>query len=224
MTSLVISASDGHDLDAYVSAPTAPDRGAVVLVQEIFGVNAHIRAQADKFAALGYYTIAPALFDRTVRGLELGYAPDDIQTAIAAKTAASDESALLDIAAAVQHVAVHGPVAVVGYCWGGTLAYLASARLSGIAGAVGYYGAGIPAASNEEPRVPVLLHFGDADHSISVSDVHRFSEQRPEVELYLYPAGHGFNCDARPSFNAEASQAAWQRTALFLQSIFGASQ
>ena len=216
MDKVTLQAADGHSLEAYVARPSGTPVGALVVVQEIFGVNSHIRSVADGFAADGWLAIAPALFDRVERGLEIGYSSADIERGKQLKAACNNETALLDIAAAVAHVAASGPVSVVGYCWGGTLTWLAACRLDGLAAAVSYYGGGIGELVSLEPRCPVLAHFGEKDAGIPLSVVDALRRAHPKVEVHLYPAGHGFNCDQRGSFEPDSAALARERTLGFL--------
>jgi carboxymethylenebutenolidase len=213
-----LTAADKHQLGAYRADPKAGARGAVVVIQEIFGVNSHIRAVCDRFADAGYIAVAPALFDRTQRNFESGYSPDEI--AIARKFIADpDWDAMLRGAqAAIDVVAATGPVAIVGFCMGGTVAFLAATRLTGLAAAVCYYGGRIVAFADEKPRCPTQMHFGEKDQSIPMSDVEIIKRKRPDCEIYVYPeAGHGFHCDERGSFHQPSAALAYERTQAFLQ-------
>ena len=211
-----LQAADGHRLAAYRAAPTGKPRGALVVVQEIFGVTSHIRAVADGYAADGWLAIAPAMFDRVERGIELGYTPADIERGRELKGGCSNDHALLDIAAAVDTVRSAGKVAVIGYCWGGTLAWLAACRQPGLAAAVSYYGGGIGELVDLTPRCPVLAHFGERDASIPLSVPEALRTAHPEVEIHIYSAGHGFNCDQRGSFDAASAKLARERSLAFL--------
>ena len=218
MHNLELQASDGHRLGAYRADPTTTTpRGALVVLQEIFGVNSHIRAVADGFAADGWAAIAPALFDRVERGIEIGYSPEDVQRGMQLRAGCTNETTLLDIAATVAAVQSVGRVGVIGYCWGGTLAWLAAARQPGLAGAVAYYGGGIRELLDIEPLCPVLAHFGDRDTSIPLSVSEDMRKKHPQVEVHVYPAGHGFNCDQRGSFDAPSARLARERTLKFLR-------
>jgi len=211
-----LQAADGHRFDAYRALPAGKPRGALVVIQEIFGVNSHIRAMADGYAADGWLAIAPAMFDRVERNVEIGYTPADIERGRNLKAGCSNDAALLDIAATVDAVKSAGRVAVIGYCWGGTLAWLAACRQPGLAAAVCYYGGGIGELIDLTPRCPVLAHFGDRDASIPMSVVEAMREKHPEVEVQVYPAGHGFNCDQRGSFDAVSAALARERSLAFL--------
>jgi len=211
-----LQAADGHRLDAYRAVPSGKPRGALVVVQEIFGVNSHIRAVADGYAADGWLAIAPAMFDRVERGIELGYTPADIERGRELKGGCSNDHALLDIAAAVDTVRSAGKVAVIGYCWGGTLAWLAACRQPGLSAAVSYYGGGIGELIDLTPRCPVLAHFGERDASIPLTVPEALRKAHPEVEIHIYPAGHGFNCDQRGSFDAPSAKLARERSLAFL--------
>ncbi|HUI59567.1 MAG TPA: dienelactone hydrolase family protein [Steroidobacteraceae bacterium] len=209
-----IMARDGHEFQAYLAAPPGKPRGAVAVVQEIFGVNSHIRAVTDGFAAEGYTAIAPSMFDRIRRGIQLGYSPQDIDEGRGYMQQLKLEDTLKDLNAAVAVVRHSGRVGMVGYCWGGAMAYVAASELP-IACAVVYYGR---AASflDRKPRCPVLYHFGLEDRSIPMSDVEQLRAAHPQGIFHQYPAGHGFNCDQRPSYNAEAAALARSRTLEFL--------
>jgi carboxymethylenebutenolidase len=213
-----LAAADKHQLGAYRADPKGAPKGAIVVVQEIFGVNSHIRAVCDRFAGEGYVAVAPALFDRQQPGFESGYSPDEI--ANARKFIASPDWAamLRDVQAAITDVKSIGPVGIVGFCMGGTVAFLAATRLDGLSAAVCYYGGRIAAFADEKPRCPVQMHFGDQDQSIPMSDVETIKQKRPDSEIHIYPgAGHGFHCDERASFNEQSARTAWQRTMAFLQ-------
>jgi carboxymethylenebutenolidase len=216
-----LKAADGHTLDAYVAEPSAKARGAVVVIQEIFGVNSHIKAVADGFAADGYLAIAPALFDRVQRRYETGYSQPEVQAGRDVRGKITNEQALADVQAAIDHVKGAGNVGVVGYCWGGTIAWLAASRASGISAAVSYYGGGVPEAKDEKPRVPTMLHFGETDASIPVDKAKEVAAAHPGVPTYFYPAGHGFNCDHRASYNEPSAREARARTLEFLRKNVG---
>jgi carboxymethylenebutenolidase len=213
MTTLM--ARDGHEFNAWLTAPAGAARGAVVIAQEIFGVNHHIRGVAEGFAAAGYLAIAPGLFDRIRRGIELGYSEKDTQEGRGYRLQIPKEKTLLDLAASINVVKHAGRVAVIGYCWGGTLAYLAACELP-IACAVSYYGGQIKDHLAKSPRRPVLYHFGERDPYIPLSDVEKIRAADPDGEFHLYPADHGFNCDERASYDAASAKLARERTLAFL--------
>jgi carboxymethylenebutenolidase len=213
---LDLTAADGHKLSAYRADPSGTPKGAIVVIQEIFGVNHHIRNVTDKFAAEGYVAIAPALFDRAERGVEVGYDAASIATGREVRGKIKDTEMLADTQAAIDAVSGIGKVAVVGYCLGGTIAYLSATRLNGIAAAVGYYGGGIAATASEKTKVPVMLHFGDADQGIPLTDVDKIRAAHPEIPIHVYHAGHGFSCDERGSFEPESAKVALGRTLDFL--------
>jgi len=213
---LTLNAADGNNLSAYRADPEGAARGAVVVLQEIFGVNSHIRAVCDRLAAAGYVAVAPALFDRFVRNFETGYSPEEVAAARKYLQNLDWDALIRDTEAAVAAVRPVGSVAVVGFCLGGSLAYLAALRIDGLAAAVGYYGGQVARYADEKPRCPVQLHFGETDHSIPLSDVETVRAKRPETPVYIYPAGHGFNCDERAAFHAPSAAMAWSRTLGFL--------
>jgi len=209
-----IMARDGHEFQAWLAAPPGRPRGAVVIVQEIFGVNGHIRAVTEGFAAAGYTAIAPCLFDRIRGGIELGYTQPQLQEGAGYMKQIAPETALKDIAAAVAVVRHSGRTGVVGFCWGGMLAYLAACELPLAAAAV-YYGK-IVACLERKPRCPVIYHFGSADRSIPLADVERIRAAYPAAPLYVYEgAGHGFNCEQRDSYDPQAAALARTRTLEF---------
>lgn len=217
---LKLAAADGHELDAYVARPAHRVKGGLVVCQEIFGVNHHIRAVADGYAGDGYLAIAPALFDRVRPGIELGYDEAGVAEGRDIRTALSWDKAVVDVAAAVEAAREAGKVGVIGYCWGGSLAWLAACRLQ-IAAAVGYYGGQIHEHRQERPACPVLLHFGERDAMIPAAHVADISELHPEVEVHAYPAGHGFNCDARAAFDKQSAHVARGRSLRFLAEHLG---
>ncbi|HUC63205.1 MAG TPA: dienelactone hydrolase family protein [Alphaproteobacteria bacterium] len=210
---LTLTAADGFKLSAYRADAAGKPKGALVVIQEIFGVNIHIRNVCDGFAKDGYTAIAPALFDRAQRGVELGYTPDDIARGREIRGKLDWDGVLKDVSAAIANVASVGKVGVVGYCFGGTVAWLAATRLPGVASAVGYYGGQIVQFKDEKSKVPVMLHFGDKDQSIPMADVDAIKAAQPAVPVWVYPgAGHGFSCDHRPSFHKDSFETARLRT------------
>jgi carboxymethylenebutenolidase len=210
-----LMARDGHEFNAWLTAPTGPARGAILLCQEIFGVNHHIRGVADGFAADGYLTIAPCLFDRVRRGIELGYSPAETQEGRGYRLRIPKEKTLLDLAASLNVVKHAGRVAAIGYCWGGTLAYLAACELP-VACAVSYYGGQVKDQLDKRPKRPVLYHFGELDPYIALTDVEKIRAADPGGEFHLYPADHGFNCEERASYDAASARLARERTLAFL--------
>ncbi len=217
MTGVTLSASDGHKLGAYRADPEADPRGGVVVVQEIFGVNTHIRSICDRLAEIGYVAIAPALFDRTERGFQSGYAPEEVERARSFIADPDWDAFVRDTDAARAAVAGAGKVGVIGFCMGGTVAFLAATRLDGVSAACGFYGGRIAAFADETPRCATQLHYGAEDHGIPLSNVESVRAQRPDCDVFVYDgAGHGFHCDERASFHEQASQLAWQRTTAFL--------
>jgi carboxymethylenebutenolidase len=210
---ITLTAEDGHKLAAYRAAPKGAPRGGFVVVQEIFGVNSHIKSVCDGFAADGYVALAPAIFDRVERDFAIGYKPEDIERGRAVRGKLSVEDAVKDVGAAVKALAAERlKVGVVGYCFGGTLAWLAATRIAGVACAVGYYGGGIADAAAETPRCPALLHWGETDQSIPPEHHARVRAAHPDLPMHVYPAGHGFNCDQRASYHEPSAKLARQRT------------
>jgi carboxymethylenebutenolidase len=219
---LTLSAEDGHQLAAYRATPAAAPRGGLVVVQEIFGVNAHIKKVTDGWAADGFVALAPALFDRVERGVDMGYGPSDIQQGRELRGKISTDDSVRDVRAAVRELARAGlRVGVVGYCWGGTMAWLAATRIDGLAAAVGYYGGGIADTAGEAPRCPVMLHFGETDASIPKEHYEKVQRLHPALPVHVYPAGHGFSCDARASYHEPSARLARERTLAFFRQNIG---
>lgn len=218
---LTLTASDGFTLGAYRADPPDQPRGGLVVIQEIFGVNHHIRSVCDRFAALGYVALAPAVFDRYVRNFESGYSPAEVEEARKFIPRIDWRAMLRDTAAAVAALQSVGKVGIIGYCMGGTVAFLAAGKLDGLSAAVGYYGGQTARNADLVPRVPVLLHFGEHDTSIPLSDVETLRQKRPECEICLYDAGHAFNCDERANYNPASAQLALTRTLAFLAKHVG---
>jgi len=216
-----LTAADGFKLAAYRADPAGKARGALVVAQEIFGVNSHIKSVCDGFAADGYVAIAPALFDRYERGVDIGYTPADIAKGRELKGKTTIDAALRDVAAARDAVSSSGKVGVVGYCWGGYVAWMTASRLPGFACAIPYYGGGMLEASGEQPKCPLIAHFGERDANIPVAGVRELAAAHPEAQVYIYPADHGFNCDQRASYDAAAAKLARERTLAFLQRHVG---
>ncbi|MCS6948802.1 MAG: dienelactone hydrolase family protein [Steroidobacteraceae bacterium] len=212
MTTLM--ARDGHEFQAYLCAPKGSARGAILVQQEVFGVNQHIREVADGFAAEGYLTIAPSMFDRIRRGIQLGYTPAEIQEGIGYMMQTTKEQALANMAAAINVVKHAGKVGVVGYCWGGLCAYWAACELP-VAAAVCYYGGGIHNHLDKTPKVPTMYHYGEKDSYIPLSDVEKVKQAHPAGTFYLYSANHGFNCNMRGDYHPESAALARKRTLEF---------
>ncbi len=213
-----LTAADHHQLGAYRADPKGPAQGRVVVIQEIFGVNKHIRAVCDRLAGEGFTAVAPALFDRAEKNFECGYTPDEI--ANARKFVANPDfgAMLRDTQSAIDVLKKEGPVGIVGYCLGGTIAFLTACDGHGLSAAVCYYGGHIIKMVDKKPKCPTQMHFGEKDAGIPMTDVETIKKKHPESEIYAYPdAGHGFNCDERGSYNEAAAKLAWQRTMDFLR-------
>jgi carboxymethylenebutenolidase len=213
-----LTASDSFKLGAYRADPSGAAKGGIVVIQEIFGVNHHIRAICDRVAAEGYAAVAPAVFDRQQPSFECGYTPDEI--ANARKFVANPDwgAMLLDVQAAIDELKKSGPVAIMGFCMGGTIAFLSACKLNGLSASVCYYGGQIAKNADQKPKVPTQMHFGEKDASIPMSDVDLIKQKRSgDCEIYVYPdAQHGFSCDERGSYQEAAAKLSWQRTMAFL--------
>jgi len=215
---VTLNAEDGHKLAAYRAAPSGTPRGALVVVQEIFGVTSHIKKVCDGFAADGYVALAPALFDRVEPGYATGYTQEDVERGRNVRQKLGWDPMVMDMRAAVAELKKTGQkVGVVGYCMGGSVAWLAATRIPGVSAAVGYYGGAVAEFANEPPRCPVLLHFGETDASIPREHWDKVREAQPTVPMHIYPAGHGFNCEARASYHEPSARLARERTIEFLR-------
>ncbi len=214
---ITLTAEDGHSFGAYRAAPAGKPKAGLVVIQEIFGVNHHIKNVTDGFAADGYVALAPAIFDRAEPGFETGYQPADIERGRAVRGKIDIGDMVKDVRAAVGSLKAEGlKVAVVGYCLGGTLAWLAATRIDGLIGAVSYYGGGVAETASEKPRCPVVFHFGETDASIPPDHHAKIRAAHPTLPMHIYPAGHGFSCDERGSFHAPSATLARTRTLEFL--------
>ena len=219
----ILLKSQAGDIAAYLATPKGPAKGGVVVIQEIFGVNHHIKAVTDKFAADGYVALAPRFFDHIKKNIELGYTPDTIaEGRNYVMTSGFTDKAVQDVQAAMDELKKRGArkVGVTGYCWGGTISWLAATRLKPDA-VSGYYGGGIHGTKNEKPTVPTQLHFGDKDMHIPMAHVNEIRKLHPGVEVYDYPADHGFHCDERGSYDAAASTKAMERTLAHFKKYVG---
>jgi carboxymethylenebutenolidase len=205
--------SDGKTIGVYQVEPKGARRGGLVLIQEIFGVTDHIKECSDGFADEGYEVLAPALYDREAPGLQASYTPEDIQRAIKiARELHPLDLSIADTQTTINALTSKGKVFITGYCYGGSISWLAACRLTGLAAAAGYYGSLVPQFANENPKCPTILHFGEHDHGIPMEGVEKVKAAHPEVKVYVYDAGHGFNSDRRSDYNAEAAKLARQRT------------
>lgn len=208
-----LTASDGFKSGGYRADPAGTPKAAVVVIQEIFGVNHHIRAICDRLADEGYAAIAPAIFDRIERNFQSGYSPDEI--VVARKFVANPDwdAMLRDTQAAINAAKPFGPVGIIGFCLGGSVAYAAATKLSGLTAAIGYYGGAVVRFADEKPKVPTQLHFGEKDAGIPISDVETIRSKRPDVAIHIYPdAQHGFGCDERASYDKPSADLAWRRS------------
>ena len=210
-------ASDGHEFDTYIAQPNGTALGGLVIIQEIFGLNNHIKSIADRYACEGYLVTAPALFDRIDKGIELNYESKDIKKGRDLKNATGDELPLKDIDAARSIASAAGKVGIIGFCWGGTLAWLAACKVPGFACASSYYGGGIVGLMSFTAKCPVIFHFGREDQAIPPEEVEIIRVSQPDNHVYLYPAGHGFNCDQRRDFEPTSRKVAEERTLEFLK-------
>ncbi len=213
---IVLTAKDGHSLDAYRATPGGAAKAGLLVIQEIFGINIHVRELCDAFAADGYLAIAPAMFDRKQRQVDLGYNAETVAAGRALKDDVGWDVPIADMQAGLvalrAAVGPDGKIGVVGYCWGGSLAWLAACRLESDC-AVGYYGGQIGQFLDEQPRSPTMLHFGSEDTGIPMSTVEDIRGAHPEVEIHVYEgAGHGFNCDQRADYHPAAFALARERT------------
>ncbi len=204
---------DGASIGVYQVQPPGERKGGLVLIQEIFGVTEHIKEQADRYADQGYEVLAPALYDREAPGLQASYEPEDMQKAIKiARELHPFALSVTDTQVCINTLKGKGPVFITGYCYGGTVTWAAACRLEGLAAASGYYGGQIPAMVKDTPKCPTILHFGRHDASIPMEGVEKVQAAHPDVPVYVYEAGHGFNSDRRKDFHAESARLAFERT------------
>jgi carboxymethylenebutenolidase len=220
MKHLQLRAADGHSFTTYLATPAGRPRGGVVVVQEIFGVTKHIERMADRYAEHGYLAIAPSLFDRQERRVDLPYDAEGSARGVTLARNAPTAGLMTDLDASVDVLVHTGAVAMVGYCWGGRVVFQASSRANIAAGVV-YYGGGIPSLLDHKPRVPVQFHFGRRDEHIPLDDVERIRAAYPQGEYHLYPAGHGFNCPERSSYDPSAAHVAFGRSLEFFEKHLG---
>ena len=213
---ITLTADDGFKLDAYRADAAQKTGRGLVVIQEIFGVNRHIKRVTDGFAADGYTSISPAIFDRVEKNYDTGYSPEEVDRGRATRGKCDLDQLVMDVRAAVKALKAEGlKVGVVGYCLGGTMAWLAATRIDGLLASVPYYGGGVAAAANEKPKCPVLLHFGETDASIPPDHWETVKQAHPDIPQHIYPAGHGFNCDERGSWHEPSAKLARQRTLEF---------
>lgn len=215
---LTLKAADGHEFTAYYNAPPAPSGMGLVVAQEIFGVNDHIRRVTDAYARDGFHAIAPALFDRAQADVELDYDANGVAMGRSLRTKVGYEGPMRDMLASVQWLQRQGAkkIGVIGYCWGGTIAFLSACRLD-IDAAIDYYGTGTVDFLTEKPRCAIQMHFGERDSTLPPTALEKIKHAVPQAEIYLYPADHGFNCDARAQYDAAAAKTARDRSLDFLR-------
>lgn len=221
-----LTAADDFKFPVYEAQPNGTPKGALVVLPEIFGVNSHIRAVTEAYAAQGYLVLAPATFQRVEANVDLGYTPTDVAAGVALKTAVESlppPGVMQDIQATIDYAAKFGRVGVLGFCWGGLLTWRSACLLEGISAAVPFYGGGMtsPAEAARQPHCPVLAHFGDQDQSIPLAGVDAFKQAQPQVDVRVYEAGHGFSCDHRGAFNAVAAAQAREVTLKFFATHVG---
>lgn len=218
---ITLKAEDGHELAAYEATPDGARQGGLVLIQEIFGVNDHIRRVVDGWAGLGYHVVAPALFDRVERGVDVGYDEAGFDKGRAIRGGLADDDTIRDVKAAADHLGAPGTAGIIGFCFGGYVTYLSACRLD-FAAAAGYYGGRIVERVDETPKCPTMLHFGEKDAAIPMSDVDAIRAAHPGLPIHVYPAGHGFCCDERPDYHEESCKLADERSLeLFRQYLKG---
>lgn len=221
---ITLKASDGHEFSAYRADPAGTPKGCIIVIQEIFGVNEHIRSVADRVAANGYLAVAPALQDRAQRGFEVGYTPPDIEKGREVRGKVKNEDSLKDLRATFDYLKSQnaGKIGTVGYCWGGSLAWLAATEIDGLAVAVSYYGGEVANNVDKKAKCPVMFHFGEKDMSIPMEKVEIVKAKLPQHPTYVYKdAGHGFSCDARGSFHPASHELALSRTREFVAKHLG---
>lgn len=220
-TTTTLTAKDGHSLSAYIAQPQGTPRGGLVVIQEIFGVNGHMRSVCDGYAADGYTCVAPALFDRVQRNVDLGYGPDDLAAGRVLRDKMQWDTVKLDVDVAIAAAAAAGRVGIVGYCYGGGVVSYAAARCEGLSAAIGYYGGPWASLVNEVPRCATMLHFAERDGMIPVSLAVEMKARHPALITHVYPADHGFNCDQRSHYDAGSATVARRRSLALLEAALG---
>lgn len=206
---------NNHTFQSYISQPKREVKGGLIVIQEIFGVNTHIKDLCNKFSKLGFLSISPCLFDRENKNIELDYSKDSVEYGRQLKEKFND-FILDEIESSISYVKAAGKVGAIGYCWGGSICWRSSCTFDDLSTAVIYYGGDVPKLSNLKPKCPVMCHFGEYDKSIPIDEVEGFKKKNSEVKIYKYPADHGFNCDKRSQFNKRCSEIALERTLKFL--------
>ena len=221
---ITLKASDGHELQAYRADPAGKPKGCMIVLQEIFGVNHHIRAVADRIAANGYLAVAPCMQDRAQRGFEVGYTPPEIEQGRNMRGKVKNEDSLKDLRAAFDYLKAQnaGKIGAVGYCWGGSLAWMAATEIDGLACAISYYGGEVANTADKQAKCPVMFHFGEKDASIPLDKVELIKQKQPNHPLYVYKdAGHGFSCDERGSFHPASHELALSRSKEYAAKYIG---
>ena len=220
---ITLKASDGHELSAYRADPAGTPKGCMIVLQEIFGVNDHIRDVANRVASSGYIALAPCMQDRAQKGFEVGYTPAEIEKGREVRGKVKNEDSLKDLQAAFDYLKSQnaGKVGAVGFCWGGSLAWMAATNIDGLAVAVAYYGGEVANNATAKAKCPVMFHFGEKDMSIPMDKVELVRKSQPDHPLYVYPAGHGFSCDARGSFDKASHELALERSKAFVAKNMG---
>lgn len=221
---ITLKASDGFEFDAYRADPAGKPKGCMIVIQEIFGVNEHIRSVADRVAASGYLAVAPCLQDRAEKNFQVGYTPADIELGKAARMKVKNEDSIKDLRATLAYLQTEGggtKVGVVGYCWGGSLSWLAATEIDGLSVAISYYGGEVANTADRKAKCPVMFHFGEKDMSIPMDKVEIVKQKQPDHPLHVYAAGHGFSCDARGSFDKAAHELALERTKAYVAKYVG---
>ena len=222
MAFIELTSVDGQHFSCWESPVEGVQRGSVVVLQEIFGVNHHIQSVCARLAREGYRAFAPALFDRLRPGFTSGYSKDEVAEAMKLLPQLDWDAMVMDTLATVGYAqAKGGPVAVMGFCLGASVAYLSAQREAGIAAVIGYYGGQIVNHLDQAPQSPTLLHYGETDHTIPMADVERIRQARPDCQVHVYPAGHGFNCDARAAYEPVSAAQAWSRSMAWLATYMG---
>jgi carboxymethylenebutenolidase len=214
---ITLTSKDGFKPGAYEAKPSGKARGGLVMVQEIFGVNGHMRRTADKYAAAGYHVVVPAFFDRVGKDIQLGYSEADVAKGRETRGKLNWDQILADVAAGRDALKGAGKLGIIGYCFGGSVAWLGATRFTDFAASVCFYGGNIAQFAEEKPNCPVQMHFGETDHAIPMSDVGKIrGAQGAKVEIQVYPAGHGFNCEDRGSYHEPSAKLAQERSLAFL--------
>jgi len=216
-----LESGDGAHIGCYHAAAQGNCKGGLIVIQEIFGVTDHIKEVCDGFAARGYEVLAPQLFDRMEKDFQATYAAEDVERSKELAGKNPWDHVQMDVQMCIDRLKADGPVFMTGYCYGGSVCWVAACRCKDLTAASGYYGRLIVQFVDETPQCPIILHFGEHDGAIPMTDVHKIIEVHPDIPVYIYDAGHGFNSDRRDDYDKDCADLALKRTLELFESAAG---